>query len=732
MDIGITKAECERILRKANKILNLWIEKELPFTREHLLEPKQQLQDAFMTKLLEKCPDTPIFQQALEGLHVKKAIDQMENLSIQDRKRLEKNKINYSGQEALQISEAIMKRYAACMASNELTHDEKMAELKIFTDQAAMLHYGARRAHEASFLQSDKKVAGEHELAPFKMFQLYLYPSFQYNQDGRTKLEFDVDITVDETNLKLEQKLILKEIKKIIKTLSVDELDALYILDILFLKIISILNYSQFETNQNIDFDTLESWGKIGLWLIERSTQVPSQQWERKMIKPFVQHVQKITTPYVALIYANIAYFLAMSGAPEKIFSQNLLEIADFLKEKIVKTSQNCQTFQLIDTISLCAQAKNALDNKDIEGFTICLGKALEIDYRYTSSLFNMLYLAGKHFSEVEPDKTQQYFTKALTLISTANDREASLEKELMAEIEKYVSEYKAKKLIDLQAEIIKEFPNKCGVSISGPRLNIFLYLEKVPKNQITLSSDEAITDLKKYDKVAIKDKVVTGFRFYSCSENNQAVINAIRKLIQQIDKALDLECSRLAMQPQQKSPLLLEPVTSKPKLTSQPAPPAKKGPKKKTQGAAGGAKNNIQPTVASKSPLIVKKPAEQYGFNLEGYSRVAPLFLSKANQAMNKPKIIVAWDDKKSTALDDETISKFKKLFHPNGVVQAREVNDSGFKVSIGPKGDLIVRGKLKGAGGSTRVYFKPKERIMTEDGNEVTLCVLKKKMNK
>lgn len=714
MDIGVSKEESKQTFRQANKILNLWIKKEMPFTYDHLLKKKWDEHLWDLEKKQQNLESYSHFKDPEEEKFFEKTVNQLGQLSFADKK---------SPKKSMNGAEYIFKCILSIEQNTKLTPEEKTNRYQALLKETQQWEKVFKNQVKSATCQIDKVIAGENSLIPYNMFSLYLY------EDDKD----DNDILIDLGNLELQQNVILKKIKNIIKNTAVDDLNELYKLDLLFLKIISLLNYSQFEPKQNLDFNSLEKWGKIGLWLIERSTQAPAQRWDQVAIKTFIQHIKKSTMPLVALIYANIAYFLAMSDRPEKIFSQNLLEIAQSLKEKITITPQSKKTIQLIDTISLCTQAKNGLNNKNIESFLFCLDKALEIEYRYTSNVFNMLYFAGKLFSETEPDKTQHYFQKALTLIDSANEKEKSLEKTCLSEVEKFLSEYKQKKLIALQSEIIKEFPNKCGVAVSGTRLNIFLHLESVPRTQIILSQGEAITELKKYDKVAMKDKIVTGFRFYTASDNNLVVIEAIRKLIQKIEKELVFESVRVSMQPEQKLPLLLEPVTSKPKLTPQFVPlPSRNEPKKKTRGHGRMAKNNIQPTIVSKPPLITKKPAEQYGFNLEGYSRVAPLFLSKESQAVNKPKIIVAWDDKKCTALDDETINKFKNLFHPNGVVQAREVNDSGFKVSIGPKKEWIVRGKLKGAGGSTRVYFKPIETKITAEGDEVTLCVLKKKMNK
>lgn len=719
-----TKEDCKQTFRKANKILNLWIKQKLPFTNLHLLQEKYREYE--LIKLQNKliAPDfgdlvTP--EQQEFSVDLTNALSQ---IRLEAKPRPSRF-IKKSDVTSMTGNEYVEMRLTEIEQNTRLSPEEKDIETENLVKQTEKwLSKGGRQGclHASKV---DAVITSGDAFIPYDMFKLYLYPE---DKD-------DDEIEVDINNLKIEQKRVLKKIKNIINNLSTYDLRELSHLDKLFLKIISLLNYSQFELNHELDFEILENWAKIGLWLIERSCQTSNlKSWELKAIKPITKYIQKVITPLVALIYGQLAYFLSMSNKSEKMFSEKLLEITRSLQEKFVVTPQTHQTIKLINTICLCTQAKIFLDSNQITQFIATLNEALQLNYRYSTNLFKILYLAGKHFCEHSPDSTKVYFEHALTLLNDANARELSLEENFHQEIKSFLSDYKKNKLIEMQSEITKIFPF-CGVGMSKERLNVFLYLDEVPYDAIKLPSNSAITELKKYKQKPHKNKILTGFRFYTDSLDIKAVVLAIHKLLQQIEKTLNLESARKAVQPGplmlHAKPLIFQEIPKPVKIASLTEPQsARVKQKKKTRGTTTATKQEnlkIQPPLKT-----LKKFASDYGFKLGGDNLVSPVFFSQAHKNRGNPQIVVCWDDHKCLNLDNEVIRKFKALFDCEGVVQARKVNEPGFKIIAGPNNQWVVRGKLEGVGDSTRVYFKPKETIKTDDGDEITLYKLKKKINK
>lgn len=724
MDLAPSKEECKQTFRKANKILNLWIEKKFPFTNKHLLQEKYQE----FALILEK---DKLTAAEFEGMGNEEDIagavnihNHLENIRLEAKPRPERFK-KKSDITSMSGEDYVSLRLSEIAENTKLSPEEKSAEQTALLNQVAQWCKPSGQGR-LGVPKIDEVITGEDALIPYKMFYLYLYREDRH----------DRDIEVDSANIEFEQKMILKKIKHIIKNIGAQDLHELANLDKLFLKIISLLNYSQFESEQALDFKALESWAKIGLWLIERSHQSSKiGGWESKAIKSVTKYVEKVMTPLVAMVYSQLAYFLAMSDKPEKLFSESLLEIAHSLQEKFVVTTQTHQTIQLINTICLSTQAKIFLDNNQITQFSFTVNQALQQNYRYSTSLFKILYLAGKYFCKSAPDNAKYYFEHALTLLRNANMRQVSLEKNIHDDMQSFLYGYKKDKLIQLQSEIINIFPC-CGVGISKERLNVFLYLDEVPYDEIKLPFSGAITELKKYNKTPHKNKTLTGFRFYTTSIDIKSVIAAIHKLLQQIERTLNLERERSAVRPGplmlQAKPLLFQEIPKTKKilpLAEQQSARIKQ--KNKTRGIANAVKHEnikIQPPLAE--PL--KKTASDYGFTLGGDNLISPVYFSQAHKKRGNPQILVCWDDHKCLNLDGEVIRKFKGLFDYQGVVQARKINDPGFKILAGPNNQWIVRGKLEGVGDSTRVYFKPKETITTSEGDEITLYTLKKKINK
>lgn len=728
MDMPITKEDCKQTFRRANKILNLWIEQKLPFTNRHLLQEKYQEYEVMRKKDERIAAEFQLEKKDASPEQIEFAVD-MQNALYQIRleakpqpERFKKKSTvtSMSGREYLEL------RLKDIRENTKLTPEEKLAETDALSDQIIKWITTSERQGGLHTPRVDKVITGGDAFMPYNMFNLYLYPDDKH----------DNDIEIDIHDLKLEQKKVLKQIKNIIKNLSSYDLKELSNLDKLFLKIISILNYSQFELNHELDFEVLENWAKIGLWLIDRSYQPSKKNWEKTLLKPIKQYIQKGMTPLVALIYSQLAFFLCMSNKLEKIFSENLLEIAHSLQEKFVATPQTHQTIQLVNTICQCTQAKIFLDNHQVTLFTTTLTQILQSNHRYSTSLFRILYLAGKYFCESNPDNTRMYFEQALNLLNDANMREKSLEQNDDKEMQAFLAAHQTKKRIELQQEITKIFPF-CGVGITSEKLNIFLYLDEVPKGEIALPFNSPITNLKKYDNAPHKDKILMGFRFYTASIEIQAVIRAIHKLVQQIEKTLNFEQAQLAKKVQQltlqSKPLFctnaLEP--SKVLACPQQQQPKRVAPKNKTRVAHPSKGGTTQTTVSTIFSTI-KKRASEYGFKMGADNLIAPIYFSKVHKERGNPQIVACWDDHKCLNLDSELVRKFKGLFDPAGVVQARKVNEPGFKIIAGPNNQWIVRGKLEGEGRSTRIYFKPIETIVTDGGEEITLYKLKKKINK
>lgn len=720
----LTKEDCKQTFRKANKILNLWIEQKLPFTNLHLLQEKYREYELIQVQnkiIASGYKDDATQEERDIIVNMTNSLNQIKLIAKPQPSRF----IKKSHVPSMTGLEYVEQRLSKIQESTRLTPEEKAAEIDALGDQTAKWLRPRERQRNLHTPKVDAIITGGDALIPYDMFELYLYPEDQH----------DNEIKVDVHNLKIEQKMVLKKIKNIINNLNTYDLSELSRLDKLFLKILSLLNYSQFELNHELDFEILENWAKIGLWLIERSCQTSNlKSWELKAIKPITKYIQKVITPLVALIYGQLAYFLSMSNKPEKIFSEQLLEITRSLQEKFVVTPQTHQTIKLVNTICLCTQAKIFLDSNQIAQFIATLNEALQLNYRYSTNLFKILYLAGKHFCEHSPDSTKVYFEHALTLLNDANARELSLEENFHQEIKSFLSDYKKNKLIELQSEITKIFPF-CGVGINKERLNVFLYLDEVPHDEIKLPLNSAITELKKYKQKPHKNKILTGFRFYTDSLDIKAVVLAIHKLLQQIEKTLNLESARKAVQPGplmlHAKPLIFQEIPKPVKIASLTEPqPTRINQKKKTRGTTTATK---QENLKIQLPLkILKKTASEYGFISAGNNLIAPLFFSKAHKNRGNPQIVVCWDDGKCLNLDNEVVRKFKALFDCEGVVQARKVNEPGFKIIAGPNNQWVVRGKLEGVGDSTRVYFKPKETVKTDDGDEITLYKLKKKINK
>ncbi len=728
MQKGPDIEDVREILSRANKIINVWVKKELPYTNTNLLEEKYK---DYAKEEKEKD------ERELNLARFKE--DEKEKTFFE-------NSANKLGQQAIQHKhqnngptnsmngwEYVTKTMHAINTNPKLTDKEKLQQLTALQRHMDGLKKKLESKEKSIIPQVDKTVTNEFPLASYDMYQLYLYIEQDEANDHN-------DLNMDNVNVCHEQSTILKKIKKLIKEISVENIDELFKIDILLLKIISILNYSQFEVQQNLNFSALEHWGKIGLWLIERCAQ-PIKKWEKAAFNKFSQHVEKVTRPLTALIYANIAYHLANSNKPEKAFAENFLEIAKKLSEKFVHIPQTLDTVKLIDSLCKCTEAKLAWDKNQIALSVQFMDDAQKIGAGYTSSLFSMLYIVGKHYSELEPDLAMHYFEKAQALTKKASGREMSLEQARCNEMQHSILLFKKKILTELKIAINIAFPT-ARIKILPHTLNIFIPLPEVPCHDILLSSKSVIGSLIKRHNFAFKEENLTGFQFCTLSDNPTSIISAIHHLIK-----MATQKEVVSVKPQSVVPEYIMVNPLKPAFTQTPSE-EKEGfnhatesllssplkIKKKTRGPSQN--SHSSPNAVQKCSAVIqpkKRFAKDYGFTLcETNERATPIYFSETHKKSGNTEIIVCGDAATCNGLDQITIKKFNSLFHPDGVVQAREVNDSGFKIIHEPNKDRwIIRAKLKGVGGSTRLYFAPKESIETENGVK-TLYRLKKKINK
>lgn len=586
---GFSTSEITYTLRLANKLLNCWIENNLPLTQQIVVERKKNEHKqkwAEIDKIDEKKEEYEHKEKFLDEIIKAQNIvfEKQKNLSDKDAEtvasELSTSLTDMFQQMTLSDSSSLSSQTAKTETHGRSKNSlrSKKAREKRTEDCEKNEFEELPRVHRSFLEKSFETVGLISQEDPKKALEL-LHNTSQVNNnmskamyalaietmrakrvellnesDEKDILDvFKLYLTDEERNdddveifddIESQQNKVLKDIKLYIKNISVKDLNELTPIFVLFKKIFAAFIHSKIELTK-LDEQYFTKWAKIGLWLIEKCKQIDQKNNKayKKEIKYYVKKVDIEVQPIIAFLYAALAFQLINKESVEDtelLIAENFLAVA-FQNYREGLTHSDKQVY----TTLMSAKALHAYKNGDATLLSNTIETLINLKPGTNFYLFDLIYVAANHFKKDNLKKSYRYYQYLLNMVVHFDvkvvkeyDRKIDDIRKNMKDIVSQLKEDHKKNIKNTFASfIVADSKSKAREQM----IEIYIPSEpgKITKSMLHMvkRAFERFEVLAIYENVEHRGKTYNGIKLgMSCFLNLDSIIPSIKKALRYIE----------------------------------------------------------------------------------------------------------------------------------------------------------------------------------------------------